>query len=268
METLVYVKKDFFKLLRVNTINNDLTESLIRGNGNYFSGSGFFLQKIFQPTLKHFLSIKLKFNYARKLQNLKINGKTNNERFSGSLDYYYSEENYITKGNTKSKKAYGLGYGIDIEYIYHHDKLYVYLGAFNIGSYIYWKNATFMHYDFDSNIVYEGDDGFTHSRPFGVGYYKYNVSFKQKIPHFYKTSLEYKIGNNILLGHNLNIYDSMYMNEPTIGYESRYATYKLGYVYENSEAIFSVYSKYMIFQISNKFSKDNDVIRVNLKLSY
>lgn len=268
METVLNVQKDFFKLLRAKTINNDLEKSIISGDANYYNTEGFFLQKIFSYNQTHFLSVKLKIHYADELQNIQINGETNSEHFRGSFDYYYANENYITNGETQSNPTKGRGYGIDLEYIYQKDNIYLYLGAFNVGSYIYWDNVTYMHYDLDSQTIYKGADGYNHARPFGIGKYEYNISFKQKLPEFYKSSIDYTVGNNISVGYNLNIYNNISTNEPTVSYSSKYLEYKLGYIYENNELIFGAYTKYMKLEISNSFGAANNIVRANIKLSY
>jgi len=268
METWYTAQKDFFKLLANDNIYKELQDAPLSGKANYYNSYGLFIQKVFKVNSKNFLSVKLKLNYGTKLHSITLNGTTNSEHFRGSYDYYYSKENLISNGKTESSNPKGIGYGVDIEYIYNSEKIYFYLGGFNLGSYIYWDNVSLMHYDLDSDVIYQGDDGFNHYKPFGEGYYEYDVSFKQRLPQYYKTAFSYEVTDSLSTGYELNIYENMYFNKPYINYKYEGARYELAYIYENRELLFAAYFKYAIFEISNNFGPSNTFLRSSLKVSF
>ncbi len=263
---------DFSFLLSTSTINQNLGTTPIVGRGNAADIYGFYFQKIIALSSKHYFSAKLKVNVANNLHNIKINGQTSSEKFLGSIDYYYSDKNIIMNGIKKSKNTYGIGYGLDLEYIYDNDSIYLYLGVFNIESYIYWNNVTFMHYDFDSQTIYKGNDGYNHYKPFGVGYYKYNVDFKQKLPTYYKTALNYKLEDNLALGYNLSVYDELIYNEFYTNFKLDDVMYKIGYKFESEleskDVILGIYCKNFIVESSTHLSRSSSLFLLNLKVSF
>jgi len=261
-------QKDFFQLLANKDIYKTLEEKPLIGKGNSYKAYGMFVQKVFNLYPHHYLSAKLKLNYAKELQYIKVNGYTSSEKFTGSLDYIYSHKNYISNANTRSDNPSGIGYGIDIEYIYNKENIYVYLGAFNIGSYIYWKNVTLMHYDFDSEVIYKGADGYNHYRPFGQGYYEYNKSFTQTLPSYYRASINYELFDNLAFGNNLKIYEKMYTCEPYINTKIYSQRYKIGYEIQSNTVTLGAYFKYIKFELSNQFSLAGNILNANCKISY
>lgn len=266
-QTWFYAQKDFLQLLFNKDIYKTIPQNPIDGKATSYNSYGVYVQKVFQPKESHFLSLKLKIHYVDQLHDIKANGYTNDTKFVGNFDYYYSEKNLISKGNTQGNTPQGIGYGIDLEYLYHKDKWYFYLGGYNLGSYIYWKNVTLMHYDFDSDIIYKDTDGYNHYKPFGQGYYKYNLSFKQKLPQYYKTSLNYELNSNLSLGSNVKIYENLYVTEPYINAGFSFLRYKLGYQIQDNTLLFALYHRYFILEISNKFGPSNDALQVQLKIS-
>lgn len=266
MNTWQAVQKNFFTLLTKKDINQDLKQTEITGHANYATTYGIYLQKVFRLNQSNFLSIKTKLNYADELQYMQANGTTSSEQFKGSFDYYYSNKNLVTKYNTKNKTPLGIGYGLNIEYIYNNQNIYFYFGVYNLASYIYWKNITLMHYDFNSHVIYKGKDGYNHYRPFGSGFYKYDLTFIQKLPQYYKASFNYELNEYIALGNNLEIYQNMYDTKPYINIKIHNNRYKLGYNIENSEAIFGAYFKYFNFEVSNYFGPSNDIMKASLNI--
>lgn len=268
IQTWYMVDTDFANLLLNSSINQNLDSLPVKANANSTKINGIYLQKIVSLNSNHHLSTKLKLNIAHELNYLDVTGETNSEDFVASLDYYYSGENILTDANSKSKNDLGVGYGIDLEYIYNNDSLYIYLGAFNISSYIYWDNISFMHYGFDSKTIYVGDDGYNHYKPFGVGYYKYNINFKQKLPTYYKTALNYMVKDNFALGYNLDIYESMQFNELYTNFNVHNSSYKLGYILESKDLSLGLYFKNFLLEITSKPFFSNDLVQINTRYSF
>ncbi len=268
VELLYNSQKDFFQLLASKEIYKTMAQKPIEGEGNYCDAYGVFVQKVFTVQSAHYLSLKAKLNYANDLHHIRANGYTDSEKFVGSFDYVYSKKNLISKNPTLSESPQGLGYGVDIEYVYNRDKLYFYMGAFNVASYVYWKNVTFMHYDLDSEVIYVGEDGYKHYKPFGVGYYEYGVSFKQKLPQYYRASLNYELFENMAIGNNLKAYENVHSNEPYVNLKIYKGRYKLGYQLENKTLLFGAYYKYVNLEVSNKFGFAGNVLQAGVKISF
>lgn len=261
-------QKDFLQLLASKDVYKTLEEKPVTGEGNSYEAYGLFVQKVFEVYSHHYFSTKLKFNYAKELQYIKVDGYTDAEKFSGKFDYIYSNKNHITKGENRSDTPLGIGYGLDIEYIYNREKLYLYLGAFNLGSYIYWNNVTLMHYDFDSEVIYKGDDGYNHYRPFGKGYYENNISFTQELPAYYRASLNYELFTYLALGNNLRVYENIYANEPYINVKIYRGDYKLGYEIESSTLLFGVTFEHFQLEVANQFGLSGNVLKASCKISF
>jgi hypothetical protein len=153
-----------------------------------------------------------------------------------------------------------VGYGMDIEYIYRKNKLYFYGGIFNIGSFIKWKNITYMHYDFNSQMIYMGEDGYNHYRPFASGYYKYNIDFKQKIPMYYKTTIDYKLDDIYNIGLNTDFYSNNSYNELYFTTLLLSSKIKVGYIYENRNIICGINYYNFQFELSNKFGSNHQTV--------
>jgi len=267
IQTWHRAEKDFWILLGMSDINQQIGNVPIEGDGVYISSSGLFLQKVLSMDSKNHFAIKTKLHIADDLQSIKASGLSTDEKFEGSFDYYYAEKNFISKRSDRDDSK-GLGYSVDVEYIYDDDTFYFYLGAFNLHSFIYYKDVTLMHYDFDSETIYVGEDGYNHYKPFGVGYYKENSTLKQKIPHFYKSSFNYVYNDQISLGNNLDLYDGVYYNEPYVNVKIGNGRYKVGCVIENQEFVFGAYFKNLALGISNSFGLGNDMIAADVKLRF
>ncbi len=243
LQTWYYAGQDFESLLLSDNLNEKIDNLPVSGSGNHYDSYGLYIQKVLDLSDNHYLSLKLKLYISDELHNIDINGETNSSRFTAGLDYYYNKKNLITKDELSSPSSYGIGYGIDVEYIYNLDELYVYLGGFNLGSKIYYKNVTKMHFDFDSKRIYVGEDGYNHYKPFGVGYYEKDMSFVQSLKAYYKTAINYEVYDNLFLGYDLDIYSSMTFNGFNIGTQIYESKYKLSYAVENKILAFGAYFK-------------------------
>ncbi len=268
IELLFEAQKDFVQLLVSKDIYQTLESKPIIGEVNSYNAYGIFVQKVFKVYSHHYISLKLKFNYANELHDVKVDGYTSSDKFYGKLDYIYSRENLISNRTNESNSPSGMGYGLDIEYIFNQNKLYFYLGGFNLGSYIYWKDVILMHYDFDSEVIYKGDDGYNHYRTFGQGYYEYNVSFTQKLSSYYKASVNYELFDNFSIGNNLKIYEDLYAYEPYINTKIYSGRYKLGYEVKSNTLLFGAYFKYIHIEVSNKFGVSNNILNASCKISF
>ncbi len=267
IQTLYYSSNDFSTLLNSNNIGNDLTSQTIDANLNYADIQGIFFEKKFDLNSKHSIKTKIKLYQAKNIQYLNVKG-SNNNRFVMSFDYYYSQNNIISKNNNHNDNYSGLGYGVDLEYAYRDDNFYFCLNALNINTYIDWNSITKMHYDFDSQTIYMGDDGFNHIKAFGIGYYEYDIDYKQKIPIRYKAILEYKIDNSISVGDKLDVNNSIY-NELYIkkNYNSSFDV-KFGYIYELKNMILGISYKNLAVEISNGFNSSNRIIKAGFKVNF
>ena len=261
------VNKDFFTLLNNKNINDDLESSPLQGRLTQNNSYGIYIQRKFKLNRAHFFSIKSKLSYATELNHINIEGITDSKNFEASLDYWYSYANLVTRDTVDNHNAYALGYALDLEYIYNNDNIYFYLAVLNLYSYSYWKHISYMHYDFNNEVVYKGDDGYNHYRSFGIGYYKYNINFKQKTPQYYKASVNYEY-KSFSFGDNFEVYKYLNSNEIYMSYRYLTGRYKLGYVLEYKTFIFATYFENFIFEITDTFEDKHNIFQGNLKISF
>lgn len=125
-----------------------------------------------------------------------------------------------------------------------------------------------MHYDFDSQTIYLGEDGYNHYKQFGSGYYKFDINYKQKIPFYSKATIDYSIKDDISLGHNFQAFNRIYCNEPYITYALASKKFKLGYSIESQNINFGLYLKYISIEVSNNLSMDENVIGAKYHIKY
>lgn len=268
IQTWYYAEKDFTTLLSKSDIGDNLDTIDIEANLNYYDTDGLFIQKIIPFEEHHFLSIKIKFYSATEMQYLDLKGYNSSSRFELGYDYYYAQKNYISKNEDNNKIYTGLGFGVDLEYIYNDDSFYIYGGILNIGSFIEWKNITLMHYDFDSSTKYLGEDGYYHLKAFGIGYYKFDVDYRQKIPMQYRASLDYSVNDDFSLGSNSSGYKDVIFNELYMTHSIYGDRYKVGYMIETENASFGAYFKYISLEISNNFEMSFRSIQASYHIKY
>ena len=268
IQTLYHAKKDFTTLLNKNDIGNSIEYIDISGYLTYIQSEGFFLQKVISYSQNHFFGLKFKLFKVNEIQYLNTSGSNSSEKFDMSFDYYYSDKNFISKNNLHDDSYKGYGYIFDLEYIYEKENLYIYASILNLNSTIKLNSITHMHYDFDSQTIYKGDDGYNHYKPFGVGYYKYNIDFKYKLPKSYKATINYKLNNTVSIGNNTNIYNDITFNESYIKIKRANYSYKLGYLYENKDIKLSLYFKNITLDITNNFAKSNKIITAGYKVIF
>ncbi len=265
IQTWYEVDKNFNKLLRSEDIGKKIPKFNIIGWLNYYDIKGVALQKSFFYKNHNFFITANLFK-AKDMQYLRVCGK-NSKYFKTSFDYYYSNKNYISKNKNHDNIYSGKGWGVDISYLYKSLKYTFFISVLNINSFIDWKSITFMHYDFNSNTIYKGSDGYNHKKPFGKGYYKYNIDYKQKIPIQKKIIFEYKIKENIIIGDKLELYKQVNFNQIYTQFNYHNISYKVGALYKDRVLLFGIKYKYFYIDISNNLNTNNRVISCFLKIS-
>ncbi len=265
IQTWYAVDKSFDKLLRSEDIGKKIPQVDISGWLNYYDTKGVSIQKEFIYK-KHKFFITTNLYKAKNMQNLIVYGK-NSKYFKVSFDYYYSDKNYISKNKNHDNAYSGKGYGFDLAYLYKNQK-YTFLASIqNIHTFIDWKSITLMHYDFDSNTIYKGSDGYNHKKPFGQGYYKYDINYKQKIPIQKKVIFEYKIKENIIIGDKLELYKQVNFNQIYTQFNYHNISYKVGTLYKDKVLLFGVKYKYFYIDISNNLNTNKKIISCFFKIS-
>jgi len=268
IQTWYYANRDFNTLLHKSNIGQSVSSTNIEGYLNYYEVEGFYLQKIWHPKQNHFFSTKLKLLQGKEYQSLDIKGTNTNSRFRTSFDYYYSDKNYISKNNDHTTNYSAKGYGVDLEYIYKSENFYGYLGLYNIFGSLYWDGVSLMHYDLDSKTIYKGDDGYNHQKAFGVGYYKYDINYKQKLNRHTKVELSYNLSENFILNNSTNIYTNSIYNNTAILYKRDNSFYKIGYIQELNKFNLGIYLKYLSVELYNSFDLQKNLLFLNFHCNF
>lgn len=267
IQTWYHANRDFDTLLHTSNIGQSVFSKQIEASLNYYEVEGLYLQKIFYPKKDNFLSLKLKLLKGKEFQNLDVKGTNTNNRFQTSFDYYYSDKNYISKNN-KNSDYNANGYGIDLEYIYTSQNFYTHIGLYNIFGYLYWDGITKMHYDLDSQTIYIGEDGFNHQKPFGVGYYKYNTKYKQKLNRYSKIDLAYSLNEHFILSNTIDIHENNIYNNMAILYKNYNNFYKIGYIKELEKTNIGLYFENISFELFNSFNLKDNLLLLNLHFTF
>lgn len=267
VHTLYSAQKNFFTFLAQEDSYETIAAVPINGKANYLISRGLSLQKVFNLNQIHFFGSTLKLHQGKSFQHFEAQGKNDSNRLLGSMDYYYSEKNYLT-GREDQDASSGLGYSVDLEYIYKKNNLYLYAAVFNLYSFLYWRDITYLTYDFDSEVIYRDEEGYNNYRPFGKGKYNFNQNFKQRIPQYYKASANYELSPVFALGNIMELYDGVLYNQPYVNVRVGSFRYKIGYVIENKESVFGFYSKYLLAEISNNFGPSNNVLQAKCTIRF
>lgn len=263
-ETWYKTNKDFNTLLHFQNINTQLESTQISGKGLYYKIGGLFVYKYFKPVDNHYIGMKLKVFGSDEVQDIKLSGLNTQQRFIGAFDYWYKQKNYISKRDVTADAPNGYGYSVDLEYIYSNEFLYLYGGVMNVTGKIYYDSATKMHYDFDSQTTYRGQDGYNHRRPFGKGYYK-DQHYSINMPIYYRGVLDIAPKSSFSIGDNMEGYKDAVFNELYLTVQPlSFIRLKTGYIYEAKTAVFGVYLKHFSMEISNNFSFSQQVLQANV----
>ena len=261
--------KDWTTLVNKKTFS-DIPSIPIDGYGNYSYTKGIYLQKVLKLSNKHHISAKAKFFAGEQMQDIKTYGYNSETRFNLLVDYYYTDKNIITKSEQHDDSFSGYGYGFDLEYIYQDDRFYIYTGILNIGASIDWDSITYMHYEFDSDNLSKYDPDHPQVKlPLASGYYKFDISYSQKLPRYYKGIVDYKIDDMVSIGDSLFYYDKdLISNELYTSLNLKNSFYKLGYFYENKVVNFGYGYKNINIEVSNKFGTSNTILNGSYKISF
>jgi len=275
IQTWYGASNDFTILLNKTTIGDEIDYLPIKGEANYYYTKGLYLQKILRLTNKQYFSLKAKLYDAKDMQVIKVNGSNSNKQFKLSVDYYFSNKNMLIKEKFQDDQYSGKGYGFDLEYIYNNDYLYIYAGILNIRSHINWNSITHFQAEFDSNFGYDEQNNY---KPFGTKSYTHDINYKQKIPIYYKTTIDYKLNKSISIGDNINGYKDIYFNEFYTNFKINKYRYKLGYIYESKNIIFGALFEDIKFydtklnniylEISNKYGTSTKTIQAKYHISF
>jgi hypothetical protein len=262
IKTWFYANNSFDTLLNSSDIGQNLEKVFINGNLNYYKTNGLFIRKKYHLNQRSSLVLKAKLLSGIDMHFLNTQGK-NDDNFELSFDYFYTNKNYISKNTNHSNGYKALGYGFDLKYSYKYKNLNFDAAVLNLASYLYWKNITLMHYDFNSQTIYKGDDGYDHLRPFGQGYYKHNINYKQKLPTYYQANINYLgVGVNTS-GYNSNLFNQLYLQN-----HFKKLHYKIGYTIENKGITLNAKYKNISLGISRPFSSSKSMLFLGYKFSY
>lgn len=276
IQTWYYANKDFDTLLKKSDIGKSITTTPINGKMLYYDAQGIFLEKKINYDKNNYFFISSKIFKAKDIQYLKVNGSNTKDKFKMSLDYYYSDKNYISKNNKHDQYYKGKGYGFDIRYIYKNDPWKIKVDIKDIYTYIKYDSITYMHYDFESGdylpnvkeciwgVGYIKDNGTQGCRSFGTGYYIYDTKLKLKLPVKYKLDISYTQADTFSTGAVLDIYQSAVYQQPYIIYKN----YKLGYTVQTKSLDITASYDNIIFSISNKLEKNSKEIQSYIKITF
>jgi hypothetical protein len=125
-----------------------------------------------------------------------------------------------------------------------------------------------MKYNFDSDTLYQGDDGYVHLRPFGVGQYSYTKNYIQKLPLHYQVYLEYNILKDFTIGVNNNGNKDINMYKYYMIKQHNQIDYKVGYINKANIITLGISNKKYTFDISNKFGSNNNILLFAYKIKF
>jgi len=258
IQTWYYASSDFNTLLKRSDIGYYITTPEIFGVMNYSEYYGFYYHQTFKGVNVYFNFLK-----GNRLIYIKTTGSNTKNRFLADLEFYYSGKNFITNTyNGDDFSAYG--FGIDITKEGKYKDFYFRGGVYNIFGFIDWKSVNYMYYHFDSNTTYVGEDGYLHQKPFGVGYYKKDINFYQKLPLFFKYNFEYKSRFGLEGIYSLN----NRFNLPYFRYFIHRFFVKIGIVLENKNIFFGFGKRNWSVEFSRDLDLHTNFIKLGLKYSF
>jgi len=254
IETWYYAASDFNTLTKTYDIGYYITEPKIYGILNYYQDDSIFYTKKYK-----YFNITFNLLRGKQLQYMKVNGTNRENRFLATLKYFYTDKNLVTHSYEDDNYYSGLGSSFDIEFFDKDNKLKPFIGIYNILGFIKWRSITYLEYHFDSKTKYIGDDGYYHYKPFGVGKYKKDVNFYQKLPLFIKYSFEYKnIGDNGLFSNGAR-FDELFF---------KYHKYKIGFIPQTKNIVLGVFQKNWRIDISNNLSTHSKFLKLYFDVKF
>jgi len=261
VETWYAAQNDFNTLTKKSDIGGEISEKEIYGVLDYSEYDSFFIRSVYRNRNSNFY---VSFNILRgkRIDRMDVNGTNTNSRFLADVKYYYSKKNILTHKYEESG-GYGYGMSLDLEYGFKSEFFDAGFGIYNIFGFISWKNITCLQYSFDSQTKYVGEDGYYHYKPFGVGKYVFDVSYRQKLPVYMKYGIKYKKGNLFfgdrgVAGAGVR-YDELYTG---------YKNFKIGYVLQSKTFVFGVKYKKVLLEFSEKLNKHTRTVYLNLEMKF
>ena len=262
IETWYYASNDFNVLLKRDEIGYEIKQPTIIGDLVYYQNDTLFYKKIVNNNSSK-LAITFNIFRGKQLQYMKVDGVNLKNHFITDIDYYYTDRNLLLKTHEDDDFYIGYGGGIDLEFFYQIPAISSFLGIYNIMGFIDWKSITYLKYHFDSDTKYIGDDGYYHHRPFGVGYYKFDVDFHQVLPLFIKYSFKYQ-KNGYFVG------DESLYNLKT-GFDKIFIGYKhlkLGFIPQTKNIIYGINTKYINLEISDNIREHSKYLSLFMDIKY
>ena len=147
---------------------------------------------------------------------------------------------------------------MDIVLDYKKNDTNLFIGIFNILSFIKWKNIILMKYHFDSNTKYVGNDGYYHYKAFGIGKF-IKTDFFQRLPLLMKFNLRKKF-----FGISSEYCDGNKFYEPYFYYKK----FKIGFVPTTKNIVFGYNSNYFNFEVSNSLKYSSKFVTLNISFNY
>jgi len=265
IETWYYASNDFDTLLKMKDVGYYIDEPEIYGILNYLETDSLFY-KIALKGNGSGLFATLNLFRGRSIEYMEVTGFNEEKHFVADIDYYFSDKNFLTSIEDENKDSEGYGLGFDIEFLsLNNQRFNFFAGFYNLGAFIQWKGITRLVYHFDSNTKYVGEDGYYHYRPFGVGRYYFNSSYRQRVPFYGKYKLSYKLYPDFTIG------DSAFWNDKGVNFNQLYIkshNLKLGYVVENKNFVFGVYGKSFQIELSKNLDTNGKYIKLSSEIEF
>ena len=257
IQTWYYADSDFNTLTKKNDVGYYISEPTIYGLLNYYQNDSLFLSKFIN-------NFKFTVNLirAKQLQYMKVTGSNTENRFLADLSYYYTDKNLVTKNVEDDNYYGGFGSSFDIEYKKTTPKYNIYGGIYNILGFINWRSVTYLEYHFDSKTRYVGEDGYYHYKPFGVGQYKRDVFFHQKLPIFMKYGFSYK--SNIEIGDKGLFSSGARFDE----FFCKYKHIILGYIPQTKNVVYGFDVKHFKIEVSNNIKNHSKTAKLYFDIWY
>jgi hypothetical protein len=269
VKTWFNLNQDFTKLLNTSTIGAALEDLDIKADFNSYDVCGIFLNKEFKLNKSNTLSIYTNILKGNDIQDIQINGQNKNSNFNLAIDYIYAKRNIITKNKDHNSDYTSYGYSIDLHHNFKYKKLNITSEIYNILSYLVWKNIAYMRYDFNSDTIYLGDDGYNHLRPFGRGKYLYTKDYKHTLPLHYKIDFQYNLYKNFSAGFKIIGNEEINMQQIFTKVKHENINYEIGYINKANLATIAFSNDKYKIEFSNKFGANNlaSIFSYNMDIS-
>ena len=258
IETWYYALSDFETLSKKNDIGYYVDEPIIYGKLVYYQTDNLFLSKIY----KNF-TFTTNFIKGKQLQYMLVNGTNTKDRFQTDVNYFYTDQNFLTKNKDDDNFYTGYGLSFDIEFKLKKENILFNMGLYNLFGFINWQSISYLEYHFNSETKYIGDDGYYHYKPFGIGKYKIDSNFHQELPTFLKFSTIYNM-NYFKIGNN-----SIYQNDAKFNKVFIILKHlKIGYLLETKDISYGIDTEKYKFEISQNIKNHTKSIQLFVKVKF